>query len=396
MRLLLIVSGSIAVKKSSELIKKFTAKNIKIDCIFTKSSLKLIKLMKIDSFKKCKIYSDKDLFKNNNFLHIDLARKADAILVFPASANIIGKYANGIADDLASTTLLASNKQIFVAPAMNVQMWENPANIKNVIKLSENGINFIGPIIGNLSCGEYGYGRLAEINDIVEELEIFFKRQNLLSGLSGIITSGPTIEPIDGTRFISNYSSGKQGYAIAKILSMMGAKIKLISGPSNINKPNNIDLIKINSADEMYKASMDLLPTDFAICAAAVADFKPSNFSFSKKNKKELKSITLKQNPDILYEISNSKNKRPDLVVGFAAETTNIKSNCRAKLKEKNCDWILANKITKKNSVFGNDTNLIHYITKKTYEKWPRMSKIQVAKELNQRIVNFFEKNNEK
>lgn len=395
MNLLIIVSGSVAIKKLPELIKQLSKKKVKTKCLITNAGMALLHSMNISLPKNFYYISDKDQFtKNNQMLHIDLSRKSDAILIFPASANIIGKHANGIADDLATTTLLASNKQIFIAPAMNSEMWNNHSNQINVQKLKNSGANFIGPIYGNLACGEIGFGRLSSINTITNEIVYFLKKQNLLRGLTGIITSGPTIEPIDSARFISNFSSGKQGYAIAKIMSLMGANIKLISGPTNLSKPNNVDLINVSSANEMNDATMDLLPADFAICTAAVADFRPKFHSFSKRKKEFLKVINLKRNPDILENISKSGKVRPSLVIGFSAETEKIKTNAKLKLMKKKCDWILANKLSKKDNVFGSDKNTIHYITKKNYEKWPKMEKIEVAKKLNDKIIDFFQKNN--
>jgi len=395
MRVLLIVSGSIAIKKTSKLLKLLNKEKIKIDCIITKSGISLIKSLKISSFKYCKVYTDKNFFNKNNMLHIELSRKADAIIVYPASANIIGKYSNGIADDFATSALLASNKQIFMVPAMNREMWVNKANKINVQELKNNGVNFIGPIYGDLACGEIGIGRASDTKLIVDELCLYLRRKNILHGLTGLITSGPTIEPIDSTRYVSNYSSGKQGYAIAKVLSLMGANIKLISGPTNLDKPSGVQIINVNSAKEMNKATMDLLPVDFAICVAAVSDFKPKKFVFSKRKKEQIKSITLTMNPDILYNISNSVKKRPRLVVGFSAETSNIKKNAESKLIKKKCDWILANKITKNNPIFGSEKNSICYITKDSHENWSEMSKLEIAKKLNYKIVDFFKEYNE-
>ena len=396
MKVLLIVSGSIAIKKTSELLNLLNKEKINIDCIVTKSGIALIKSLKIPTFKNCEVYTDKDFFNKDNMLHIELSRKVDAIIVCPASANIIGKYSNGIADDFATSTLLASNKQVFIAPAMNREMWVNRANQANVKKLKNSGINFIGPVYGNLACGEIGIGRVSDTKLIVDELLLYLRRKKILRGLTGLVTSGPTIEPIDSTRYVSNYSSGKQGYAIAKMLSLMGAKIKLISGPTNLDKPSGVQIINVNSAKEMNKATMDLLPVDFAICAAAVSDFKPKRFIFSKRKKEKIKSINLTMNPDILYNISNSIKKRPHLVVGFSAETNNIKKNAKSKLINKKCDWILANKITKNNSIFGSEKNSICYITKNSYEKWSEMSKLEIAKKLNYKIVDFFKEHNEK
>ena len=395
-KVLLIISGSIAIKKTSELLGLLNKEKIDIDCIITKSGISLIKSLKIPSFKNCKIYTDKDFFNKNNMLHIELSRKADAIIVYPASANIIGKYSNGIADDFATSTLLASNKQVFLAPAMNKEMWANSANQMNVKKLKNNGVNFIGPVYGNLACGEIGIGRVSDTKLIVDELCLYLRRKKILRGLTGLVTSGPTIEPIDSVRYVSNFSSGKQGYAIAKVLSLMGANVKLISGPTNLDKPSGVEIINVNSAKEMNKATMDLLPVDFAICAAAVSDFKPKKFLFSKRKKEEIQSINFTMNPDILYNISNSAYKRPYLVVGFSAETNNIKKNAKSKLINKKCDWILANKITKNNSIFGSENNSICYITRNSYEKWSEMSKLEIAKKLNHKIIDFFKEHNEK
>jgi len=393
MRILIIASGSIAIKKISELLNALNNEKIAIDIIITKSGQSLLESLKIKKLKNCKIYKDKDFFnKNNNMLHIDLTRKSDAIIIYPASVNIIGKFSNGIADDFATSALIASNKQIFIAPAMNTEMWNNSANLKNVKKLKENGVSFIGPTYGNLACGEVGKGRISDTKLIIDEISLYLKRSKLLSGLKGLITSGPTIEPIDSIRFISNYSSGKQGYAIAKILSMMGANISLISGPTNLDKPIGVKMINVKTAKEMNNATMDMLPTDFAICTAAVSDFRPLSFSNKKIKKETFNYINLKNNPDILYNISNAKNKRPKLVIGFATETENLKHNAVSKLVNKKCDWILANKISKNNLVFGNDKNTITYITKEIYENWPKMSKIEIAKKLNNKIINFFEK----
>ena len=393
MKILVIATGSIAIKKLNELINSLIKKNLEIDIIITKSGLSILKNLNIKKPKKCRIFSDKNfLNKDNNMLHIELTRKADAVIVYPASANIIARFANGIADDFASSTLLASNKQIFMAPAMNTEMWNNIINTGNIEKLKKYGVVFLGPIYGNLACGEVGKGRISQTKFILDELMLFLNRKNFLSGLKGIVTSGPTIENIDPTRYISNFSSGKQGHAIAKVLSMMGAKIKLISGPTNLDIPIGVKLIKINSAKQMNEAAMDLIPADFAICTAAVADFKPSKNYYNKIKKKFFKKIELKINPDVLYNISNSKKKRPDLVVGFAAETKNLIENAKNKLLIKKCDWILANKISKNNIVFGSDDNKITYVTKNSYENWPKMSKLNVAKRLNNKIINYFKK----
>lgn len=396
MKLLVICSGSIAIKKTFELIRFLKKENVEIEFLITRSGLSIIKSKKIKTFGNYKVYTDDDFFDNNSMLHIELSRKTDAIIVYPASANIMAKFANGIADDLATSTLLASNKQIFIAPAMNVEMWNNNASQTNVRNLKKMGVNFIGPIHGNLACGEIGFGRISNAESIANELLIYLKSKKLLKGITGIVTSGPTIEPIDSIRYVSNYSSGKQGYAIAKILSLMGANISLISGPTNLDKPLGVKIINVKSAKEMNQATMDLLPVDLAICAAAVSDFKPDQFTFNKKKKEELKSITLRKNPDILYNLGSSSHKRrPRLLIGFAADTSNIKIKAKAKLIEKKCDWILANRISRKNPVFGSEKNSVYYITKNSYEDWRNMTKLEIAKKLNSKIIDFFTKTNE-
>ena len=324
-------------------------------------------------------------------LHILLTRKSDLITVCPATANIIAKLANGYANDLASTSLIAANKQILIVPAMNVSMWNNPINLNNVRKLQKIGIEFIGPEYGYLSCGEIGLGRLSNENKISKIILEYLKKSKKLYGKKCIVTSGPTIEPIDVVRYISNNSSGKQGYEIAKQLSLVGAKVILITGPTNIPQPSNVKIIKVKTAKEMNKAVQKNLPANIAIFAAAVCDIKPKKLKNIKIKNDKLINIPLIKNPDIIKNLSLNKNKRPQLVIGFALETNNIIDNSLKKIKLKQCDWIIANKLDKDNQVFGSDFNKITLIKKEKIRNFKKMSKVNVSKKIVEEIIKNFE-----
>jgi len=304
------------------------------------------------------------------------------IVVCPATANIIAKFANGYADDLASTSLIASNKQIIFIPAMNAEMWNNSINQKNVSKIKNIGIEFIGPDYGRLSCGEVGLGRLSDPKKISKILIQNLQKSQIFKNKKCLITAGPTVEQIDSVRYLSNHSSGKQGYEIAKQMILSGAKVTLISGPTNLQAPFKSKLIKIKTAKEMLKAVKANSKVDIAIFTAAVSDVSPTK-SFKTKIKKEnLKNIKLTKNKDILHEISSLKKNRPKIVVGFAAETNNHIKNARKKLLKKKCDAIIVNKIDKNNQVFGSDLNKVSFITKKTTLNFKKTSKINVAKKI--------------
>ncbi|MDC0037191.1 bifunctional phosphopantothenoylcysteine decarboxylase/phosphopantothenate--cysteine ligase CoaBC [Alphaproteobacteria bacterium] len=387
MKILFIVSASVAIKKCAEIFKSLSSKNISIDCIITKNSKKMINLKELKKTISGKIYSDLDE-KNNKMLHIDLTRKSDLIIVCPATSNIIAKYSNGIADDLASTALIASNKNIFFIPAMNSEMWNNKINQKNVLNLKNLGIQFIGPEYGRLSCGEVGLGRLTNTKTIANSIVRVVKKTQIFKNMKCLITAGPTIEPIDPIRNITNNSSGKQGYEIARQMILSGATVTLISGPTNIQAPLESKLIKVKTAKEMYKAVKKNIKVDIAIFAAAVSDLTPLNKSKNKIKKDNLQIIKLKKNKDILKEVSHLKKNRPKVIVGFAAETKNHISNAKKKLLEKKCDAIIVNKIDKYNDVFNSDFNKVTFITKNKKIDFKKMSKIKIAKH----IVELIEK----
>ena len=387
MKILFIISASVAIKKCAEILETLSSNNILIDCIVTKNSKKMIDLKKLKKTISGKIYSDLDEL-NNKMLHIDLSRKSNLIIVCPATSNIIAKYSNGIADDLASTTLVASNKDIFFIPAMNSEMWNNKINQKNVSNLKNFGIQFIGPEYGKLSCGEVGLGRLMNTKAITNSIIQSVNKTQIFKNKKCLITAGPTIEPIDPIRNITNNSSGKQGYEIAKQMILSGATVTLISGPTNIQAPLGSKLIKVKTAKEMYVAVKKNIKVDIAIFAAAVSDLTPINKSKNKIKKNDLTIINLKKNKDILKDVSHLKRNRPRVIVGFAAETRNHLANGRKKLFEKKCDAIIVNKIDKYNDVFNSNYNKVTFITKKKKINFKKMSKIKTAKH----IVELIEK----
>ena len=387
MKILFIISASVAIKKCTEIFKNLSSKNISIDCIVTKNAKKIINLRELKKTISGKIYSDLDE-KNNKMLHINLTRKSDLIVVCPATSNIIAKYSNGIADDLASTTLVASNKNIFFIPAMNSEMWNSKINQNNVSNLKNLGIQFIGPEYGKLSCGEVGLGRLMNTKTITNSIIRSLNKTKIFKNKKCLVTAGPTIEPIDPIRNITNNSSGKQGYEIAKQMILSGASVTLISGPTNIQAPLGSKLVKVKTAKEMYNAVKKNIKVDIAIFAAAVSDLAPLSNSKNKIKKDDLQFIKLKKNKDIIKEISHRKKNRPRIIIGFAAETKNHISNARKKLFEKKCDAIIVNKINKYNDVFNSDFNKVAFITKKKKIDFKKMSKIKVAKH----VVELIEK----
>ena len=396
-KILLIITGGIAAYKSLELIRGFKEKDCDVTCVLTKSGSEFVTPLSIESLSENKVYTDLfNLTDEYEMGHIQLSRVADIILVAPATANIISKMAYGISDDLASTVLMATNKPVLVAPAMNVRMWMNNATQRNVITLKSDGIRFVGPVTGSMACGEYGEGRMTEPREVIKFTLEYLDTKNFspLKNYSALVTSGPTREMIDPVRYISNESSGKQGHSIAKEIYELGAKTTLVTGPTSIDDPIGPEIIKVKSADEMMDACESLLPTDIAVCAAAVGDYKISNAS-SEKIKKTGSSIhiELDENPDILKRISKRNSKRPKLVIGFAAETENLAFNAETKLKEKGCDWILANDISN-GEIVGKDSNKVYFISSDEKMKWNAMSKINVAKKLSNKIVSYFGSSN--
>ena len=390
-KILFIICGGIAAYKSLELIRLFRKNKATIRTILTKSAKKFVTPLSIASLSQGKVYED--LFSVENELemdHIALSRWADVIIVAPVTANTISKLATGNAEDLASTVILASNKQVYLAPAMNVRMWEHKSTKDNLKNLRSYGYKFIGPVTGDMACGEYGDGKMSDPIDIFNEIQNFLTARKKNKKIRALVTAGPTNEYIDPVRFISNKSSGKQGYEIAKSLHKRGFDTTLISGPTNLDIDQEIKLIKVETADEMFKAAQRNLPTDIAIFSAAVSDFKISIKSKDKIKKEESLNIKLEKNIDILNYISNHNSMRPKLVIGFAAETNNLDLNAMKKLKDKNCDWIVANDVSKKNIGFDSDFNevTIHYNDfKKKKETLSYKKKSEISEEIVDRIV---------
>ena len=391
-KILLIICGGISAYKCLELIRLFKKHGLEVKTILTKSAKEFVTPLSVASLSKEKVYDDMFNAENEAQMdHISLSRWADVILVAPATANTISKLAAGSSDDLASTVILASNKDIFLAPAMNVRMWEHTSTKQNLIKLRSYDYRIIGPEIGDMACGEFGEGKMTEPKDIFQEIEIYFHKLNKNKKLKALVTAGPTIEYIDPVRFISNKSSGKQGYEIAKSLSKKGFDTTLISGPTNLNIEKNIKLIKVESADEMLVATQKNLPADVAVFSAAVADFKINKKYEKKIKKQDSLNLKLEKNIDILNYISNHNSMRPNLVIGFAAETNDIESNAKEKLNNKNCDWIIANDVSNKKIGFDSNFNevIIHYKDKDIKkEKLSYKKKSEISDEIVDRIID--------
>jgi len=388
-KVLLVICGGIAAYKSLEIIRLLKKKGSLVKTVLTKNAQKFVTPLSISSLSQEKVYLD--LFDHDNEAemdHISLSRWADIILIAPATANTISKLSQGSADDLASTVILASNKQVFVAPAMNVRMWEHPSNKDNLKKIINIGYQIIGPEIGEMACGEFGEGKMTEPNDIIDYLDSYFKNIKKNNKFKALVTAGPTHEYIDPVRFISNRSSGKQGYEIAKSLVKNGFETTLISGPTNLEPIPNLKQININSADEMYDLTLKSLPVDVAIFSAAVADYKIENIEKNKIKKKETIDLKLQKNVDILSHISNHNSLRPKIVIGFAAETFNLTENSKKKLLEKNCDWIIANDVSDKSIGFDSDFNEVSIFYKsKNFEKFPRMKKSLLADKIVKKVI---------
>ncbi len=395
-RILLVVTGGIAAFKALELVRLIKANGIHVRVVLTESGSKFVTPLSIQALTEDKVYTELfSLTDESEMGHIQLSRDADLILVAPATANILAKMRAGISDDLASTVLLATDKPVFVAPSMNVRMWEHAATQDNIGVLIKRGVEVLGPDVGAMACGEFGAGRMCEPAEIVQHVLSFLSLNKSLEGKTALVTSGPTLEPIDPVRFISNRSSGKQGYAMASALSKHGAKTTLVTGPTNLRDPSGVKVIKIETAADMLQACLDSLPADIAICAAAVADWRVVNNSEQKIKKRDSGSVSaleLNENPDILKTLSQLHSNRPDLVVGFAAETENLINNAVKKRKNKGCDWILANDVSETTGTFGGENNLVHLITDKGSEEWPLMLKEDVAIRLVEKIVKEIER----
>ena len=389
-KILLIICGGIAAYKSLEIIRLLKKKGVTIKTILTKNGAEFVTPLSITSLSQSKVYQDLFSIEDEAEMdHISLSRWADLILIAPATANTISKLANGNSDDLASTVALASNKKIFIAPAMNVRMWSHQSTRQNIDKLKTYDYRLIGPEIGDMACGEYGEGKMSEPKEIINELESYFKNLKISNKLKAIVTAGPTNEYIDPIRFITNKSSGKQGYEIAKSLSKKGFDTTLISGPTNLEINDDINLIKIETAEEMFQATLNSLPADVAVFSAAVGDYKLNKTSSRKIKKQDKLNLELEKNVDILNYVSNHNSLRPRLVIGFAAETNNLKDYANKKLKGKNCDWIVANNVSNKKIGFNSDFNEVSIFYKNSkVEKLNYKPKSEISDELVEKIIN--------
>ena len=391
-KILLIICGGISAYKSLEIIRLLKKRGATVKTILTKSAKEFVTPLSVASLSQEKVYDDLFSAENESEMdHISLSRWSDLILVAPATANTISKLSKGSSDDLASTVMLASDKDIFLAPAMNVRMWEHPSTKENLNKLKKYSYKIIGPEIGDMACGEFGEGKMTEPNEIIRQIESYFLNLNKNKKFKALVTAGPTYEYIDPVRFITNKSSGKQGFELAKALSKKGFETTLISGPTNLKINNDINLIQVETADEMFKATQNNLPTDVAIFSAAVADFKIKEKKREKIKKIDYVNLNLEENIDILNYVSNHNSLRPKLVIGFAAETHNIEENSKKKLMEKNCDWIIANDVSNKSIGFDSDFNevTILYKDKKIDdEKLYMKKKSEIADEIIDRVVS--------
>jgi phosphopantothenoylcysteine decarboxylase / phosphopantothenate---cysteine ligase len=395
-RILLIVSGGIAAYKSLELIRRLREQGARVRCVLTQGGAQFVTPLSVAALSEDKVYGDLwSLTDEQQMGHIRLSREADLVVVAPASANLIAKMAQGLADDLASTVLLATDKPVMIAPAMNVEMWDNPATQANIKTLQQRGIKLIGPGAGLMACGEEGMGRMSEPAEILKAIAEYFAISGPLAGKRALVTSGPTFEPLDPVRFIGNRSSGKQGHAIAEALYAKGAETILVSGPTNLPDPKGIETVHVETAREMLAACESALPIDVAVCAAAVADWRPAEISSEKLKKGAAKaSLDLVENPDILATLAKAGNRRPRLVVGFAAETSDVVKNAAQKFARKNCDWILANEVGA-NKGFDRDDNEVTFLRRDAKGAiasfaWPRQSKDNIARQLADEITVFF------
>lgn len=394
-RVLLIVSGGIAAYKSLELVRRLRERACRVRCILTQGGSRFVTPLSLAALSEDRVYQDLfSLTDENEMGHIRLSREADLVVVAPATADILAKMSNGLADDLASTALLATDKPVLVAPGMNVEMWNKRATQRNVERLRGDGVRFVGPDAGDLACGEVGVGRMAEVADIVAAIAVVLGGAGTaakpMQGRRALVTAGATREPIDPVRYIFNYSSGKQGYAIASALSRLGVHTTLVTGPTTLDAPRNVDVKNVETADEMLAACTSALPVDVAVCAAAVADWRVADRAEAKiKKTDQMPALDLVANADILATLSGRGMDRPRLVIGFAAETDDLIAYATAKRKRKGCDWLIANDVSG-GAVFGEDENLVHLITDRGAEEWPRLGKAEVAERIAERVAIHF------
>ena len=406
-RVLLVIAGGIAAYKCLDLIRRLRESGAQVRCILTRAGAEFVTPLSVETLAGGTAFTDTlALTAESDIAHIRLGQEADIVVVAPATADIMAKMAHGIADDLATSTLLAADKPVLAAPAMNTRMWFHPATARNRARLEADGVRFVGPNDGPLAEGESGPGRMAEVPEIVAAIAEILNaaRPRPLAGLRVLVTSGPTYEPIDPVRFLGNRSSGKQGHAIAAACAEAGARVLLVSGPTQQPAPDGVETVRIETAEQMLAACEQGLPADIAICAAAVSDWRaaaPQERKIKKPRRGAGRgdgapTLELAENPDILAHLSAPGPKRPRLVIGFAAETEDLEANAAAKLAAKGCDWILANQVAGGGDVFGSDDNLIHLLTRTegdgvpAVERWPRMSKAEVAARLVARIVQAF------
>jgi phosphopantothenoylcysteine decarboxylase / phosphopantothenate---cysteine ligase len=390
-RVLLIVSGGIAAYKALELIRLLRGRGCSVSCVLTENGAHFVTPLSLQALSESKVYTDLfSLTDESEMGHIQLSRSADLVVVAPASADILAKMAAGLAGDLASTVLLATDKPVLVAPAMNVRMWQHAATVANMALLATRGIHVVGPDEGAMACNEYGPGRLSEPPAILAAIEALLVPPCPLSGRHVLITSGPTHEPIDPVRYIANRSSGRQGHAIAAALAALGARVTLVSGPVAVPDPGGVTVRRVESAQQMLEACQAALPADVAIFAAAVADWRVAGAATGKIKKlpgAAPPALELVANPDILATIAQAGPLRPRLVVGFAAETDDLMANAQAKRKRKNADWIVANDVSPATGIMGGEDNVVHLITADGVEDWPRLAKQEVARRLAARVA---------
>ena len=392
-KVLLVITGGIAAYKALELIRLLKKKGSSVKTILSKNANKFVTPLSVSALSQEKVYTDLfDPSSEAEMDHISLSRWADIILIAPATANTLSKISNANADDLASTVLLAADKEFYIAPAMNVRMWENKSNQNNVNIIKNMGHEFIGPDIGDMACGEYGEGKMTEPLEIINYLEKKSKELKKNNGLKALVTAGPTKEFIDPVRYITNKSSGKQGYEIANALKRSGFHTTLISGPTQLDPVRGVKIINISSAKEMFDAVIENLPVDVAIFSAAVADFKVKDLSEAKIKNKESFSLSLEKNIDILKHVSNHNSLRPKLVLGFSAETNDIIENSQKKINEKNCDWLIANDVSNKEIGFDSDFNEVSILFKNgEIENISKDKKSAIANKIVKKIVSNLE-----
>ncbi|UYN94760.1 MAG: bifunctional phosphopantothenoylcysteine decarboxylase/phosphopantothenate--cysteine ligase CoaBC [Enhydrobacter sp.] len=392
-RILLVVAGGIAAFKSLELIRRLRERGASVRCVLTEAGARFVTPLSLQALSEDRVYSDMfSLTDESEMGHIQLSRDADLLVVAPATANILARMAGGLADDLAATVLLATDKPVLAAPAMNVRMWTHAATAANVETLRKRGVHFVGPNDGAMACNEHGPGRMSEPQEIVAAAEAILTAGRPLAGRRAVVTSGPTREAIDPVRYISNHSSGKQGHAIAAALARLGAEVTLVSGPVALVDPVGMTTVHVDSADQMLSACQAVGTIDIAVCAAAVADWKVAQPAMGKIKKKPGASppmVTLAPNPDILATLARPGVGRPTLVVGFAAETENLIANAVDKRKRKGCDWIIANDVSPMTGTFGGERNTVHLISAQGVEDWPTLTKDEVAARLAERIARY-------